>query len=104
MGSGADGAGGDGGLHVGESRGWIDGYRQEAYIVCRERLGQRSRVAGGRGRGLKLAARIQQEPARGHIAAGSGVVVKAVLVGTPIVVDDCRSQMVAVAKRRAADG
>ncbi len=69
----------------------------------RKRLGQCLGVAGGRGRCLKLAARIEHEPAGCGIAAGAGVVIESALVGAAVVVDDGRAQMIAVAQGRAAD-
>jgi len=53
---------------------------------------------------LELAAHIESKPAGSGIAAGAGVVVESVLVRPPVVVDDRRAEMKAVAQRRTADG
>ena len=94
---------GDCGLDIRAARGWIVGDRKGAYILIRQRLGQCVRVAGGRGSFVKLATHMDQKPARGSVAADSGVVIEAVLVRTAVVIDDGRAEMIAVAQRRAAD-
>ena len=53
---------------------------------------------------MELAAHIESKPAGGGIAAGAGVVIEAVLVGTAVVVDDGRAEMEAVTQGCAADG
>lgn len=68
-----------------------------------KRLGQRGGVAGGRGRSLEFTAHIENEATGGGVAAGAGVVVKAVFVRATVVVDDRRAQMEAVAQGGAAD-
>jgi len=89
----------DGGLVIGDA-GRI---KKGGGVNCAERVGQPLGVAGGRGRGLELAAHVEYEAPGYGITAGAGVVVEAVFVGPAIVVNDGRAKMIAVVQGRSAN-
>ena len=99
---GADGSHGNGGLVIGKTGCGVDERhcRRRLESVCASGRG----VAGSGWRYLKLAARVEQEATGGCVAAGSGVVVESVLVGTAVVVDDGLAEVKAVVERSAGDG
>ena len=80
-----------------------DGVKEGCAIDRRKRLGQCGGVPGRRGISPKFATYIEREPPGGRVAAGAGVVVKPIGVGSSIIVDDGRPEMKAVPQRRAAD-